>query len=221
MRALKGALALFMAFSTPALAQPDTERLNYSITHQLWGDIGKLTAVISQEDGATRVTTTIDVRVTVLGITLHDTHGQWKEIWRSGELQQFEATTISNGKAERIYGRRNENNFEIYAGAKRMAAPFNIQPVNPWSVQFVHASMLMSPESGRIFPVKFDDKGITAVNGASWKAPLHHYLLHAEGDHDLYFDPTGRLIQFEVSDPTGKAVIALQNAQASFLTAKN
>ena len=152
MRALKSLIALTLIFALPAAAEERSERLNYRIHHQLWGDIGTLSEEIRSDGTSTRVVTEIDVHVALFGFTLHDAHGQWNEVWQDGYLQQFDATTIADGTTEITEGRKAGGAFVIRAGKKRTEAPADVQPVNPWSLQFVHATTLMSPETGRLIP---------------------------------------------------------------------
>ena len=209
MRALKSLIALTLLFALPAAAAPSSERLNYRIHHQTWGDIGTLSEEIRSEGSSTRVATKIDVHVALFGFTLHDAHGEWNEVWRDGYLQQFDATTIADGTSEITQGRKAGGAFVIHAGKKRTEAPPDVQPVNPWSLQFVRATTLMSPETGRLIPAVVRDEGLASVALQGTVAQLHHYVVSAAGVHHLYFDDKGRLVQFEFADTTGKATITL------------
>ena len=209
MRALNSLIALTLLVALPAAAQQRGEHLTYRIQHQLWGDIGTLTEDILSDGEVTKVTAGIDVHVAVFGITLHEVHGQWEEVWRDGCLQKFDATTIADTETEIIVGRRTDSMFVIRSGETRSEAPPDVQPVNPWSLQFVHASTLMSPETGRVFSAVVDDKGSAAVRLGGRVASLHHYVVKANGAHHLYFDPAGRLVRTEFADLTGHVSITL------------
>jgi hypothetical protein len=209
MRAFAPLIAFALVLALPAAAREHSERLTYRIQHQLWGDIGTLSQNIERDGTATKVTTDIAVHVSLFGITLHDAHGQWNEVWQDGGLQKFNATTIADGATETTNGRRVGDVFTIRAGNKRIEAPTDVQPVNPWSLQFVGASTLMSPETGRLIPAAIHDAGMASVTLQGSIARLHHYVVEADGTHHLYFDGDGTLVRFEFADLTGKAIATL------------
>jgi hypothetical protein len=208
MRAFAFAAAV-LCVPVAAGANESHEHLSYRVHHQLWGDIGMLTRDIARDEAMTTVETKIDVHVSLLGIALHDAHGTWREVWQGGRLQAVDATTHADGALEITRGSHEGNAFVIRAGSARIEAPADVQPVNPWSLQFVRATTLMSLESGRLMPAAVRDIGMESRALAGATALLHHYLVEADGVHHLYFDGTGRLVQVEFTDITGKATITL------------
>src|SRR3954470_18596196 len=82
MKTSKALIALSLLAALPAAADERNEHLNYRIHHQLWGDIGTLTEDIRSDGPITKVTAGIDLHVALLGVTLHDAHGEWNEVWR-------------------------------------------------------------------------------------------------------------------------------------------
>ena len=219
MKASKSLIALGLLFALPAAAQERNERLNYRIHHQLWGDIGTISEEIRSDGATTRVATNLDIHVALFGITLHDARGTWNEVWEDGSLREFRATTIVDGTTETTEGRNEGKVFAIRAGEKRSEAPADVQPVNPWSLQFVRAKTLMSPESGRLMPAVSRDEGMATVPVQGSAARLHHYTVDAGGTHHLYFDDEGTMVQFEVADITGKATITLDRPRAMRIAA--
>ena len=198
----------------PAAAAETVDTLTYTVEHQLWGKIGTLRREIRKSDKGISVSTDIAIHVSLLGATLRDTHGHWEEVWRDGRLQRFDAKTMSDGKSEIVHGEPEGGAFLIRSGEMRSTAPVSVHPVNPWSLKFVDASVVMSPETGRVFPAVISDKGIEtkSVAGETWR--LHHYVMDADGEHHLYFDALGTLVCLEFSDLTGKATVSLNGGLA-------
>jgi len=197
-----------MLCAAPASAG-DITTLTYAVKHQLWGDIGKIRREIAAGAGEIRVTTEIDVRVSMLGVTLHDTHGRWREVWRSGFLHSLDAETRADGTLESVRAERDGGGLSVLAGGTRSSAPLEVQPANPWSPDIAHAQTLMSPETGRLFPAGVTDKGMETRVVSGTRMHLRHLVLDADGLHDLYFDPNGTLVQMAFSDITGRATISL------------
>jgi uncharacterized protein DUF6134 len=220
MKALKTLLALSLLYALPAAAQEHSEQFHYRIHHLLWGDIGTIAEDVRHDGSSTRVVTKLDIHVALFGLTLHDAHGTWSETWEGGTLKEFHATTLVDGTTEITEGRNEGKVFAILAGTKRSEAPIDVQPVNPWSLQFVHAKTLMSPETGRLIPATSEDDGMISVQVGGSSERLHHYVVDAAGQHHLYFDADGTLVQFEFSDITGKATITLDRPRAIAIAAK-
>jgi hypothetical protein len=220
MKLSKTVFALSLLYALPVAAHEHTDQFHYRIHHQLWGDIGTITEDIRSVGASSHVVTKLDIHVALLGVTLHDAHGTWDEVWENGTLKEFHAKTLVDGTTEIIDGRNEGKVFAIVAGSKRSEAPADVQPVNPWSLQFIRAKTLMSPETGRLIPATAYDDGLTMVQVAGSHERLHHYVVDAAGQHHLYFDEGGTLVQFEFSDITGKATITLDRPRAIAIAAK-
>jgi hypothetical protein len=207
MRAHKWLIAFSLLHALPAAAAEHAEHLNFRIHHQLWGDIGTLTETVSETGSRTEVTAELDVTVNLLGIRVHTVHGRWNEFWQDGYLQQFEATTLADGETEITTGRRVGEAFVISAAGKQTTAPRDVQPVNPWSIRFVRAPTMMSPETGRVFTAAVSDRGVQAVRLGAAVVAAHHYAVTAERVNQLYFDSDGRLVRCEYGDITGTVTL--------------
>ena len=208
MRPHKSLIVLVLFHVLPAAAAERIEHLNFRIHHQLWGDIGTLSETIAPNGSGTMVTADLDVSVSLFGVRLHTVHGRWKEVWQDGYLQQFDATTLVDGGTEITTGRRAGRVFMISAGGKETAAPVDVQPVNPWSIRFVRASMMMSPETGRVFSAAVSDHGVEPVRLGGGFVAAHHYAVTADRLNHLYFDSDGRLVLCEYGDITGTVTLA-------------
>lgn len=211
MRLSRLALAASLLWAVPATAQEDSEIRTYQINHGLFGDIGRLSDEITHDGQQTRVVMRADIRVDVLGVTLHHVSAEWEEVWEEGVLQHYRATTTRNGSSESVSGRHQDGKFVVRTGAREFDAPADIQPVHPWSLQFVKAVTFMSPESGQVFPADISDSGAQSIRiGASSKR-VRHYIVRAETTNHLYFGENGTLLQAEFRDITGRVRLTLQS----------
>jgi hypothetical protein len=213
MRLSKIALAACLLWTIPATAQ-ETEIRTYQINHGLFGDIGRLSDEITQEGEKTRVVMKADIRVDVLGMTLHHVSAEWEETWQAGVLQHYRAKTTRNGSSETVSGRHQDGKFVVRAGAREFDAPAHVQPVHPWSLQFVRAVTFMSPESGQVFPANISDNGPQSIRIGTQSRPVRHYIVHADTTNHLYFDEDGTLLQVEFRDITGRVRLTLQSPDA-------
>ena len=166
---------------------------------------------ITQDGERTRVVTRTDIRVKLLGITLHHVRAEWEETWRAGALQQYRATTTRNGSSELVSGRHEDGKFIVRAGEREFDAPAEIQPINPWSLQFVRAAFFMSPESGDVFTANVMDKGVETMGIGGQRRRVRHYIVQTDTTSHLYFDEAGMLLQVEFRDITGRVRFTLQS----------
>ena len=211
MRSLKIALAACLLWTIPATAQ-EKEIRTYHINHGLFGDIGRLSDEITREGDRTRVVMRADIRVDVLGMTLHHVSAEWEEVWQAGILQTYRATTTRNGSSETVSGQHQDGKFVGRAGAREFEVPADIQPVHPWSLQFVKAARFMSPESGEVFPARVTDNGTQSIRIGAQSKRVRQYTVHADTTNQLYFDADGTLLQVEFRDITGRVTLTLQSA---------
>lgn len=214
MRLVKIALAASLLWANPVTAQEDPEIRTYQINHGLFGDIGRLSDEITHDEQRTRVVMRTDIRVDVLGVTLHHVSAEWEEVWQAGILRHFRATTTRNGSSESVIGRHENGKFVVRTGGREFDVPADVQPVHPWSLQFVNAVNLMSPESGQVFPADISDNGMQSIRIGAQSKRVRHYVVRADTTNHLYFDEDGTLLQAEFRDITGRVTLTLQSADA-------
>ena len=200
-------LPLFLLQALPAAALERTEHLNFRVHHQLFGDIGTISETIVTDGSSTRVTADLDIAVTLFSVRIHSVHGRWNEVWQNGYLQQYAATTLTDDATEVTAGQRIGEAFVISAAGKQTLAPVDVQPVNPWSIRFVRASMLMSPETGRVFSATVSDLGVNNLRLGDALVAAHHYVVTGERVNHLYFDEKGQLVQCQYGDITGTVTL--------------
>jgi hypothetical protein len=206
----KAAFAVAFLWTTQAAAQEQAEIRTYDVHHAVFGDIGTLSDKIIRDGVRTRVVTRADIRVDLLGITLHHVRADWNETWHSGMLTSFSAITIRNSSTDSVSGRHKDGRFIVRAGEREFDAPAEVHPVHPWSIQFVHAAILMSPESGQILSAKVDDKGYQSIRIGGMSRHVRYYVVNAGTTSHLYFDDDGRLLHAEYRDITGTVSFTLR-----------
>lgn len=72
----------------------------------------------------------------------------------------YRATTTRNGNPISISGQQEDGRFVVRTQQREFAVPADIHPVHPWSLRFVRAATLISPESGRTFQHPFWTRAI-------------------------------------------------------------
>jgi acyl-[acyl-carrier-protein]-phospholipid O-acyltransferase/long-chain-fatty-acid--[acyl-carrier-protein] ligase len=211
---LLGLVAFGAALPGNALASEDSRQLTYRIRHERLGEIGSLVQDISVGAESTEVVTRINVHASLFGVPLKRMESHWRESWQDGVLKTFAGTTTADGTTAELRGEAGEGAFLIRKGGETIAAPVDVQPVNPWSLRFTRASVFMSPETGRLTEAAIVDEGMTSVKVNGRMLHLRRYRASFEGDHELYFDDAGMLVQFSYSEFAGRLVITLKTEDA-------
>ena len=217
MKRFCASVALTACLVCPALAQERVEQHQYRVHHALFGDIGTLTHSIRSDGEDIRVSTRAEVRVQVLGVTLHHMRVAWDEDWQGERLRDFRGTTLRNGNTLSVHAWAENGRVTIATAERTELAPRGLQPINPWSPQLVHAAALMSPETGNIVPLPIADRGtepLRLANGAS--EPLRHLTV---GANQFYFNAKGTLVKSEYGDITGAVTFTLLDTPAPRLAA--
>jgi hypothetical protein len=210
MRTWKAILLAVLGWTVPVAGQEQDEIRVYNIHHALFGDIGTLTDQIMREGLETRVATRAEVNVCVLGITLHRVQAEWSEIWHEDALKEYRAITMRNGRTTSISGQHKDGKFILRTQEREFTAPADIHPVHPWSLRFVRAATLISPESGRIFPASIVDGGDETISVGGAKRRVRHYVATFDNANHLYFDENGVLLFAEYRDIAGSVRFTLQ-----------
>jgi MFS family permease len=212
-------LAMAASAASPASAADQTRHMTYEIRHARLGHIGSLTQDITVAGDRTDVATRINVHASLFGVTLRRMQSEWHEQWQGERLRRFEGTTEADGTTSALSGEAGEEGFIIRKGDEIITAPIDVQPVNPWSLQFTRATTFMSPETARLSNAEIIDEGPETVKIDGRKADLRRYRATFEGEHELFFDDTGTLIRFAYSEFAGKVVVTLKNQETRLAAA--
>ena len=200
--------------ATPAVAQEHVQTYVYAVHHQLFGDIGTLTREIRDGGDTVAIATRADIRVKMLGVSLQSIQLDWNEAWSGGRLQDFSGRTVRNKEINSVHAWSEGAGYIVEGEAGRTLAPPGLQPINPWSSHFADASMLMSPESGKLYRASLEEVGTQLLNAAGRARVVRHYVVHAGGTSHFYFDESGLLIATEYADITGTVTISLKQGAA-------
>jgi hypothetical protein len=210
----------FALLATPAIAQEHVQTFVYVVHHQLFGDIGTLTREIRDGGERVAIATRADIRVEMFGVSMHTMQLAWNEEWLDGHLQDFRGRTVRNREINSVHAWSEGDGYVVEGKAGHTLAPVGLQPINPWSVHFADASMVMSPESGKLYAASIEDAGIQMLNAGGRAHRVRHYVLHAGSTNHLYFDESGTLIATEFADITGNVTVSLKQAASEVAAAR-
>jgi hypothetical protein len=206
--------ALFALATLPARAQDGERHLAFRVEHQVFGDVGTVKIDIRREGPQTQVRTSIDIRATLLGLTVRRITGDCRELWREGQLVSFASAITTDRKAHAVQADFDGSRVVVQTAEGRVYAPADTQPENPWSLRFTRASTVMSPESGELSAVEVVDLGYDPSGPMAGSARARHYLIRGDVEQHLYFDASGTPVKLVYAHSTGRVTLVRAEARA-------
>jgi hypothetical protein len=193
---LAAALSLALTAGAGHAMEAPAGTFVYTIHHQDRGDIGTLT-IVSTRQGDERVyDQTLRIAVKVLFVTAYHQESERKEVWRGARLIAYDASTDDDGKKSKIAGRAEGDSFVIDGPAGHIVAPGTVYPSNPFDPGIVKATLLMDTSSGKLLHVTVTPGAEETVTAAGGTVAARRYAVTGDLQRDLWFDTTGRLLQF-------------------------
>jgi hypothetical protein len=207
--AVTAALALGAA---PAFA--DTYRLDYSVSHSKYGNIGTYSNTVDTQGQSTTVTTKLNVEVKIIGITAYHQTAQRVEKWDGGRLVYLHALTTTNGKASEVDGVAQGNRFQVTTAKGPAEAPATLRVANPWSPVVLNGDTIVTPDDGTISKVQISAPQDTnvAVGNASVPAKLYNIdLVGANRRYQVWLDNSGTPVKFDLIEDGSTVTFSLNS----------
>ena len=201
--ALVAMLMLAVAGQTEAAPAPGT--YTYTVKHPDHGDIGTYTNTIRPNGDATVVDTTVRIQVKLAFVSVFRLEADRREEWKGGRLVSYSSVTRKNGDEIRVTGRAEGDKFVIEGPKGRVAAPGNVVPTNPWSLDITKADTVMATESGTVFGARLAGRNEANLPIGDQQIRTRHFEVVADTNYDLWFDPEGRVVQFATRED-GKTI---------------
>ena len=193
---LAAAVAVAIATGAARAMEAPTGTFVYTIHHEDRGDIGTL-RIVSTRDGDRRVyDQSLRIAVKIAFVTAYRQESQRKEVWRGARLVAYESTTDDDGKKSRIVGRAEGDKFIIDGPAGHIVAPATVYPSNPFDPGIVNAALLMDTASGKLLHVTVTPGEVEEIAAAGGQVAARRYAVTGDLQRDLWFDPSGKLLQF-------------------------
>lgn len=210
-------------FAAVLLASPDgamaaQDRLDYRVSHSIYGDIGTYSNVVDRDGETTMVTSTLDVKVSILGIVAYRRSAHRVETWMGDRLVDFQSTSRLNGTTIALSGAAQGDNFVLTSPNGKSRAPASIRVANPWTTNNLNGDTILSPDDGAIRKARLTDAGETSVTIQSWNIRAHEYdvaMIGTAKHYQVWFDAAGRPVMFRLFDSDGICTFTLNDPKTS------
>jgi len=205
-------------FASPEGAAAAQYRLDYRATHSVYGDIGTYSNVIETDGDTTTVTTTLDIKVSILGVVAYRRAAHRVETWMGDRLVDFQATSHLNGKAIVLSGAAQGDKFVLTLPNGKASAPASVRVANPWTRNNLNGDTVLSPDDGAIRKARLTDAGEMSVMIQAQNIRVHEYdvaLVGTAKHYQVWFDTMGTPVMFRVFDSDGVCTFTLNGPRPS------
>ena len=207
-----GACCVVALIGSPATAAQD--RLDYHVSHSIYGDIGTYSNVVERDGQTTMVTSTLDVKVSILGMVAYRRSAHRVETWMGDRLVDFQSTSHLNGKTIALSGAAEGDDFVLTSSHGKLKAPASVRVANPWTTNNLNGDTILSPDDGAIHKGRLTDAGETSVTIGAQNIRVHEYdiaLIGTAKHYQVWFDPAGTPVMFRLFDTDGICTFTLDS----------
>jgi hypothetical protein len=195
--------------SWPAAAQ-SVHQMLYKVVHATYGDIGTYRNVVQTTGNTTIVRTTVHLKVTMLGILMHQEDAERVEEWQNNRLISFHGVTTRGDKTMVVTGQAHGDKFVINSPLGTFTAPATVQPANPWSANCLKSTTMMRVDTGRVETVSVSGGQQTTVQLDGTQVPAREYEIGGRESIRIWIDRQGTPVEFSADDKSGRITFVLQ-----------
>lgn len=198
-------LALIILASGPAAAASD---FPYGPTHSFAAfrngeRIGMHTLTFSGNGDQRTVTTSIDLSVRILGLTVYRYKHRAQEVWNGNAFQSIATRTDDNGARYTVSAARQaDGGLTTNVDGSRKTMPPGTLPSTHWYFGQVRQSAILNTQNGSLSRVRIIPRGRETVRTANGTLPATRYTYAGDVEMDQWFDDRGRWVKsvFKASD---------------------
>jgi hypothetical protein len=209
MRFVVPALFLLTLASLPATAQqqasiPDNGRLSFRVMREE-SDIGSHELIFRRDGTRLDVEIAIDLKVTLLGISVYRYSHRAQETWESGRLIALETVTDDNGKPFKVSARISDSGFVVIANGSEAIFPADIFPSSHWNRAWIDKPLL-NTQTGEKINYTAASRGSETIAIASGSLAAEHFTTAGDLRKDIWFDAAGRWAKSRFAAPDGSSI---------------
>lgn len=115
---------------------------------------------------------------------------QVREVWKDGELQSLESSTLKDGENYELTVTRQGDQLLIDGADYQGEAPGDLVPSTYWNKALVQQdgdAKMLSTETGKVMDVAITDKGAQKVQAEGETVSAEHYLVDSDIDLNLMY----------------------------------
>lgn len=169
--------------------------------------IGYHSFTLEERDGNRLVNIEADFEYKLLFLSLYEYSHRNTELWSGGCLQAIEATTVANGTAYELRGRRSAGGFQLTAPAALDSLPPCVMTFAYWNPSFLEQERLLDPQTGRLLDVEVSDPSPDRLSVNGNERTARRYRLEAEDlAISLWYSGDDEWLGLEADAPGGRTL---------------
>ena len=160
--------------------------------------IGHHTLAFQRRGPALQISTSIDLAVKFLGLTVYRYTHQAQEVWRGETFQSLSSQTDDNGKKFAVRTPGSETTGKT--------GPPDILPSTHWNHRQVHQTSLLNTQTGAEARVQIVSIGRETVRTSSGSIEAMRYRYTGDIVMDQWFDDRGRWVRMSFAASDGSTI---------------
>lgn len=211
--ALSMTAAIACAFAVAsARAEAPTGVFTYTIHNDRFGEVGVYTNVVRREGASIVVESRTDIAIRVLFVTVFRLSAASTAVWRRGRIVRFESSTDDDGRKYKVSARADGERLVIEGAAGTVVGPAGVYPHNPWNMGILGADAIMSPKSGRLFPMKISAGRAADIDIAGEISNTMTYRIDTDRRTWVWYDRDGVPVKFVMERKRGRELLTFMLA---------
>jgi len=198
---------LLLRFAPALACSHPTERAEYRIHHETYGDVGRHVITFSCDGDDLAVETAIEGEVKVLAMPLFKREATYREVWRDDRLLTFKSHVVDNGEVYEVSARADRDHTVINGRRGRIEAPPTIVSNHPWNHEVVERTLLFDTQRGRLQKVKVAPSGSETITVAGRMVTAQKYVVTGDLERELWYDHAGNWLQSRLEHDGAKITL--------------
>ncbi len=217
------ALAIALAVSTPALAEPHSasarlpavpavdpvglygDAIEFDVTRK--GDrVGFHRVKFTQEGASTLVSSTFQLQIDLWIFTAFKYLYTSEARWVDGRLRSLSATVDDGGTLSSVDVRPDGDRLMIANGAATYSALPPLYPTNHWNASVLQQKKVLNTLTGHLNSVDIQPRGREAVTTERGVISATRYAYTGDLDTEVWYDDDGRWVKMRFVGRDGSAI---------------
>lgn len=190
----------YAAVTNPA---PSKQQLVYDVKHSKHGNLGTYTNVIERNGQEIKVSTEGKFAVSVIGVRVYSRKFSRVETWRDDRVVAFQGSDTEDGKTVKLTGMAEGDSFVLTTPEGTVKAPANVRIANPWSLNSLKGTTMLTPDSGRLEKITLTKKEPETLTVRGRATRTEQYEVQREGNksYKVWLDDAGTVVKFATVEP--------------------
>jgi Family of unknown function (DUF6134) len=178
--------------------------------------IGQHTVTFHHDGPNLTVTTSVDLAVKVIGMTVYRYTLHSEEVWSGYTFQSLTAQTDDDGKKSFVHAQHTGDVVFVdrdTAGTRRESMPGSLVPASHWNILQTTEQALLNAQTGKQEKVHVTPLGRETIKTSSGQMEADHFRYEGDLPMDQWFDSKGRWVKmaFKVKSDGSIVDYILQN----------